>query len=65
MAIRLRLAYTQFGTVVSAYTPTLQTDDELKELFYSALDKSQPPTKSSPLAPLMQELDGSVKSGKE
>lgn len=39
MTIRLMLASSQMATVISAYTPTLDAQDEVKEAFYADLDK--------------------------
>lgn len=38
MTIRLMLACNQKATVVSAYAPTLNAQDEVKETFYAELD---------------------------
>ncbi|KAJ3584268.1 hypothetical protein NHX12_014764 [Muraenolepis orangiensis] len=39
MTIRLMLASSQMATVISAYAPTLDAQDEVKEAFYADLDK--------------------------
>lgn len=39
MILRLKLAGNQFGTVISAYAPTLDADDEAMEGFYTNLEK--------------------------
>ncbi|KAL2084419.1 hypothetical protein ACEWY4_019937 [Coilia grayii] len=39
MTLRLRLSNNQLTTVVSAYAPTLDSQDEDKETFYTALDQ--------------------------
>ncbi|KAL2090150.1 hypothetical protein ACEWY4_014838 [Coilia grayii] len=39
MTLRLRLSNNQLTTVVSAYAPTLDSQDEDKETFYAALDQ--------------------------
>ena len=39
MKTRLELAHNQHMTVISAYAPTLDADDEVKEAFYAALHK--------------------------
>lgn len=40
MTIRLVLANNQIATVVSAYAPTLGSEEEVKETFYAYLDKT-------------------------
>lgn len=40
MTIRLVLANNQIATVVSAYAPTLDSEEEAKETFYAYLDKT-------------------------
>ncbi|KAJ4927753.1 hypothetical protein JOQ06_015555 [Pogonophryne albipinna] len=40
MTIRLMLASSQMATVISAYAPTLDAQDEVKEAFYADLDKT-------------------------
>ncbi|KAJ4934986.1 hypothetical protein JOQ06_007765 [Pogonophryne albipinna] len=40
MTIRLMLASSQMATVISAYAPTLDAQDEVKEAFYANLDKT-------------------------
>ena len=38
MAIRLMLASSQMATVISAYAPTLDAQEDVKEAFYADLD---------------------------
>ncbi len=40
MTIRLVLANNQIATVVSAYAPTLDSEEEVKETFYACLDET-------------------------
>ncbi len=40
MTIRLVLANNLIATVVSAYTPTLDSEEEVKETFYACLDET-------------------------
>ena len=39
MKLRLSLDRNQYATVICAYAPTLDADDEVKEVFYSELDE--------------------------
>ena len=39
MTLRLKLAKNRFITIISAYAPTLQSDDHVKERFYEQLDQ--------------------------
>ncbi len=40
MTIRLVLTNNQIATVVSAYAPTLNSEEEVKETFYACLDET-------------------------
>ena len=39
MTLRIQLDKNQHATIISAYAPTLDSDDEVKEIFYSELDQ--------------------------
>ena len=39
MTLRLRLSRDQFATIISAYAPTMDAEEDVKEVFYSQLDQ--------------------------